>query len=411
MKPVIKILLLTTLVVLPLLAPPSAHAARKMQVAIQDEGVFLFDPATTGYGIDREAALFAARRMGVTHIRMNVLWYRSLIESQREQTTVPSNIQYDWQMWDEAIARAKAYGIKVQLTLTGDPPSFACGNKEKPFECDGFKPNIRQWKAFVKEVARHFKGRVTRYSIWNEPNWYTWLSPHKKSPLLYRKLAQTGYKAIKRVNKKAEVVLGEFAPHFQKNISMPPLQFIREMVCVNKKLERTRRANKKCGKKPLKFDAFATHPYDFEHKPKFKRDNKDEVTMSNLDAFRKLLDKLRKKGLLKPGKKKKFPIYLTEHGYMVADNPRVPAKRRTPESRRQKWIVQAWKIAQGTKRVKENMHYVFVSPPATSPSGFFDMGLLQSDGVPRGSYFALGNWLQEAAADGKVATPGPCSAC
>jgi hypothetical protein len=409
MKPIIRILLLTALVVIPLLAPSPAQAARKMQVAIQDEGVFLFDPGAAGYGVDRESALFAANRMGVTHIRMNILWWRALIPSQQNQTSVPSNIQYDFRIWDEAIARANAYGIKVQLTLTGDPPAFACGNKEVPFECDGYKPNVRQWKGFVKAVATHFKGRVTRYSLWNEPNWYTWISPHKKAPLIYRKLVQTGYKTMKRVNKKAEVVIGELAPHFQKNISNPPLNFIRQMVCVNKDLERTRNANRKCGKKPLKFDAFATHPYDFEHKPKFDRKNKDEVTMSNLDALRKLLDKLRKKGLLKP-KKNRFPIFLTEHGYMV-DNPRVREERRIPESRRQRWIVQAWKIAQGTKRVKQNLHYVFVSPPANSPSGFFDMGLLESDGSPRGSYFALGNWLQQAAADGKVATPGPCSAC
>jgi hypothetical protein len=182
------------------------------------------------------------------------------------------------------------------------------------------------------------------------------------------------------------------------------------MVCVNKRLKRIRGANKKCGKKPLKFDAFATHPYDFEHKPTFERDNKDEVTMSNLDALRKLLDKLRKKGLVKT-KKKRFPIYLTEHGYMVADNPQVKEARRIRESRRQKWIVQAWDIAQGTKRIKQNLQYGFASPPPESLSGYFDMGLLFSSGQPRGSFFALRNWIQAAAADGKVARPGPCSAC
>ena len=112
--------------------------------------------------------------------------------------------------------------------------------------------------------------------------------------------------------------MGELAPHFQPGISTPPLQFIREMVCVNKRLKRTKSANRKCGRKPLKFDAFATHPYDFEHKPTKKRSNKDEVTIANLRALPKLLDKLRKKGLIKT-KRKKFPIYLTEYGYMVAE--------------------------------------------------------------------------------------------
>ena len=44
--------------------------------------------------------------------------------------------------------------------------------------------------------------------------------------------------------------MGETAPHFQKNISTPPLQFIREMVCVNKKLKRIRSAER-IGTRPL----------------------------------------------------------------------------------------------------------------------------------------------------------------
>jgi hypothetical protein len=57
------------------------------------------------------------------------------------------------------------------------------------------------------------------------------------------------------------------------------------------------------------------------------------------------------------------------------------------------------------------LHYVFVSPPVDSPSAYFDMGLLTSSGTFRASYSALENWIQGALASGKVARPGPCSAC
>ena len=404
MKPSTKILLLAALV-LPLLAPPTAQGARKMEAAVQDDGIFIFDES-----FDRETALRAARDLGATHIRMNILWWQPIPPSQRNQTTAPSPITYDFAPWDAAIARAAAYGIETQLALAGDPPAWACGSKEVPYECDGFQPSISRWKHFVTAVAQHFAGRVSRYSLWNEPNWYTWLSPHDDAPLLYRKLVKTGYKSIKTVNPSAQVVAGELAPHFQPNISTPPLQFIREMVCVNKKLKRIRGANRKCGRKPLKFDAFATHPYDFEHKPNFERDNPDELTVSNLDALVELLDELRKKRLIKTPKKR-FPIYLTEHGYMVAGNPAVRPRRQIPESKRARWIVKAWKIAQSTPRIKQQLHYVLVSPPLDSPSSFFDMGLLTENGVPRKSYFSLRSWIQQAVADGKVARQGPCSAC
>ena len=405
MKSLTRIMLIAALTVLPMMAAAPSQAAKKMEVAVQDDGVFLYNEH-----YNREVAYQQLRNMGATHLRMNILWWQPIPEAQRNSRSKPSNITYNWDVWDNAIARAKAYGIKVQLDLAGDPPRFACGNKKVPYECDGYKPNRTLFAHFVRAAVKHFKGRVSRFSLWNEPNWYTWISPHKQSPILYRKLYNAGYKAAKKANPNAEIVMGELAPHFQKGISMPPLQFIREMVCVNKRLQRTRNANKQCGRKPLKFDAFSTHPYDFEHKPSKKRSNKDELTMANLGALPKLLDKLRKKGLLKPSKKK-FPIYLTEHGYMVTGNPDVRRERRIPESRRAKWIVQSWDIAQETPRIKQNLHYIFVSPPLGSPSSFFDMGLIAQNGVPRQSYTALSNWIQQAVAAGQVARPGPCSAC
>ena len=406
MKSLTRILLLVALasvVALPALTAP-AQAARKMEAALQDDGVFIFNK-----DIGAVNAFSTARFLGATHVRMNILWWQAVPPSQRNQKTVPSNITYDFRPWDTAIFRGSQWGIKTQLDLAGDPPAWACGNKRVPYECDGYKPNLRLWKGFVKAAARHFKGDVNRISMWNEPNWYTWISPHKKAPLIYRKMVQAGYKQVKRVDKGMEVVAGELAPHFQPGISTPPLQFIREMVCVNKRLQRTRRANRKCGRKPLKFDAFATHPYDFEHKPKFRRKNKNEVTMSNLPALTKLLDKLRKKGLIKT-KKKRFPIYLTEHGYMV-QNPQVRAERRIPEPKRARWIKQAWKIAQGTPRIKQMLHFDLVSPPPGDPAGFFDMGLLTSDGTARKSFNTLQSWIAGARADGKIARQGTCRVC
>ena len=405
MKPLARILLPVILVALAsaVTAAP-ASAGKAMEVAIQDDGLFIFQDHS-----NREVALSRARAMGVTTIRMNILWWQPIPRPQRTQTTVPSPIRYDFSAWDGAIARARAYGIKTQLDLTGDPPAWACGSKKPPYDCDGYRPSVPLFQHFAAAAAQHFKGRVSRYSIWNEPNWYTWLSPHDEAPILYRNLYIAGYNAIKSVDPSAEVVMGETAPHFQPNISTPPLQFIREMVCVNKKLKRIRGADEKCLGGPLKLDAYATHPYDFTHKPTKRRENPDELTMANIRRLPKLLNKLRKKGLIEPSTKR-FPIYLTEHGYMV-QNPQVKAPRRIPESKRKRWIVQAWKIAQGTARIKEMLHYDFVSPVPGSSDGYFDMGLLTNGGAVRESYTKLGDWILGARADGKIARQGPCSAC
>ena len=362
-----------------MLAASEAQAGKRMEVALQDDGVFLYEEH-----YDRDLAYRQLRALGATHLRMNILWWQPIPAAQRTQTTVPSNITYDWDVWDNAINRARDFGIKVQLDLAGDPPAWACGNLRPPYACDGYKPNRALFAHFVGAAVSHFKGRVSRYSMWNEPNWYTWISPHKQSPILYRKLYRAGYKAAKAADPNAEVVMGELAPHFQKNISMQPLEFVRKMFCVNNRLKRTRNADKKCGTKPLKLDAFSIHPYDLTTRPTTLREDPDEVTMANINELPKLIDRLRKKGLVAPSKRK-FPIYVTEYGYFVA------GRRAVPENTRKNWIVQAWELAQKSPRVKQMMHYVFVSPPPDSPSAYFDMGLITSSGTFRASYGALQN--------------------
>ena len=111
-----------------------------------------------------------------------------------------------------------------------------------------------------------------------------------------------------------------------------------------------------------------------------------------------------------PTKKKRFPIYLTEYGYMI-DSPAVPAERRIPEAKRARWLVQAWKIAAKTPRIKQMIHYDLVSQPPGAADDYFDLGLLTPGGDARTSYTSLRNWILEAVAAGKVAKQRPCRVC
>jgi hypothetical protein len=393
-----RILLLVALAVLPLAATSPAHAAKKMEVVVQDDGVFLYQSH-----YNRDQAFRQLRKLGASQLRINVLWYQAMPNAQALARKKPRRITYDWSSWDDAVDRARDFGIKVQLDLTGDPPTWACGNKQAPGVCEGYKPNAAAFGQFAQAAAKHFGNRVTRYSIWNEPNWFTWLAPLKSAPLLYRKLYQAGYAGIKKGNRRAKVLMGELAPYAQKRRAMAPLQFLREMVCVNGRLKKTRTAKRDCKGGALKLDGFAHHPYDFDVAPTKRRKGRDNVTMANLSALPALLDKLRGKRLLKPSVKK-VPIYLTEHGYFVKTT------RRLPESKRKKYTVKAFDMAQRHPRVKQMLYYILVSPPANSPSAFFDLGLIAIDGKERGAFSALMNWVRNAAGSGRVTRPGRCRA-
>ena len=85
MKPLTKILLLVALAALPLLGMTGpAQGAKKMEVAIQNEGVFLYN----NY-YDQDTAYRQLRELGATHLRMNLFWFQAVTRSQQELTTKP----------------------------------------------------------------------------------------------------------------------------------------------------------------------------------------------------------------------------------------------------------------------------------------------------------------------------------
>ena len=178
-------------------ASTPAHAARGMEVALQDDAIFL-----NHWYYSSTRAFQQAQQLQVTRLRVNLLWAKAL-PTQRALKKRPRHLSYDFRPWDAVVDQAARYGIRVSLSLAGQPlPAFASGHHRQ----DEYKPNARRFAEFARDVARHFRGRVDRYSIWNEPNHKAWLAPVRSQGRIYRKLYVAGYRAIKRVNRHAKVV-------------------------------------------------------------------------------------------------------------------------------------------------------------------------------------------------------------
>src|SRR4051812_24533383 len=183
----------------------SAHAARGMEFALQDDSVMVFQ--FPGYA-KRAKGLALAQQLRTTWIRSNVIWSYVVGKSRRNKKA-PKNIKYNWSGYDALIRDAAKKGIQVQLVLTGPAPAWATGNKKVGID----RPKGSAFKAFAKAAAQHFQVlNVHRYSIWNEPNHRAWLSPLSKSPGLYRGLYTNGYKAIKAADPSAKVFIAETSP-------------------------------------------------------------------------------------------------------------------------------------------------------------------------------------------------------
>ena len=369
-----------------LFKPGETRAARGMELALQDDATFLIG----GKRVPREKAFNYARQLGVTRLRVNMLWAYTMPATVYNARRKPAQIPYLFDQFDALVDSAAAKGIRIHVSLTGPAPRWA--RPKASLRQAWYKPNTREFGLWAGVVAEHFAGRVDRYSIWNEPNWKTWLGPLASAPGLYRSLYTRGYAAIKKANPRAKVLIGETSPFERKGMSTAPIAFLRKVACVNSKYKRVGHCT------PLKADGYAHHPYDFRHAPNFQYPGADNVTIGTLRRLTKALDKLSRVGALRAAGGGRLPIYLTEYGYFATGHRALPAKTRS------RYLQQAYSIALKNSRVKSQLQYLLVSPPARSDSAFFNLALLSSSGKRFPQYNALQRWFHVNR--GKVKRPG-----
>ena len=221
------------------------------------------------------------------------------------------------------------------------------------------RPQPSRFAAFVTTVAKHFKGRVFRYSLWNEPNLGRWLSPTRQAPLLYRKLVLAGYPALKRVDGRNQVLIGELTS------SHDPLGFLRKAAS------------------GLKADGFAYHPFEFYRRPGSGGSSRGFTGINSTPTIKGTLRTLARQHRLTTLRGGTLPLYYTEFGYLTKGFYRMS------ESRRRDWTVRAFRYARA-HGVKEMVYYQLVqSPSGTLAGDVWDSGLIRLNGTALPTYTAL----------------------
>ncbi|MEA2448890.1 MAG: hypothetical protein QOG63_822 [Thermoleophilaceae bacterium] len=358
----------------------SAHAARGMEVAMQDDATFLLGLRNPFKGLDKAAALHT------TYIRTNVVW-NSVVNGASSKKK-PKHLKYKWRAYDDLIQRAGERGMAVEMTLTVPAPRWATGGKKK----NGiYKPNAKLFGQFTHDAAAHFTPLgVKRYSVGNEANLRLWLAPLKSAPKLYRGLYIAAYGAIKGVDSSNQVLIGETAPYSTPGRTMAPLEFLRGVTCVN-----ARYKSPSC--KGLKTDGYAHHPYDYKHKPTYKYPGKDNVTLATISRLTKALSKLHSSKALTTPSGGTPEVYLTEYGYFAGANYKLPQKTQA------KYLVQGFTMAQKNKHVRQMLQYLLV-PPQPGKGDFFATQIMNTKFKPLKAYTALKKWADKLAPGGGIAT-------
>ena len=84
---------------------------------------------------------------------------------------------FDWSRLDAYVALSEAHGVKM-MEAAEAVPKWAVADVSTchvpfagaPPRCSGMVSNIQDWDDFVTALVTRYKGKITAYELWNEPN-------------------------------------------------------------------------------------------------------------------------------------------------------------------------------------------------------------------------------------------------
>jgi hypothetical protein len=303
----------------------SLLCANRAHAAVLETGFFDAKPLVADDGATWRQD---ARDVGGTVIRISVYW-STVAPGGRPAGFAPADPAdpaYRWTDLDRQVRELTGEGFDVLLTVLG-APNWAQGPDRPSTARNGtWKPDPDQLAAFLQAAATRYSGtypdpldattmlpRIRRWQVWNEPNLARYLSPQWESgstfaPGWFRRLLNAGYDAIKSVQPDATVVAGGLAPFGDPDpggTRIPPVRFLRDVLCLNTRLDRDCTAT-------TSFDAFDHHPYGVAS-PTKKAIAADDAVVPDVYKLTQIVERAVKVGTAVPVGPK--PAWVTEIAY------------------------------------------------------------------------------------------------
>jgi hypothetical protein len=369
------------------LAAPAVADASPRQLSLMQDDAELFAEQSHH---DAAAAMREMRDIGVDVLRTNVLFYRvyrsfnDRVKPGGFDTSNPDEPLYNWAPTDRIVDLARQYGIRVMLTISGPGPHWA---SQQPRRCRTgrlctWKPSPQEFGAFAAAVAKRYQGKVDWYSLYNEPNLTTWITPQVKrtkfgrvelSAVYYRKLWLAGYGAIRRNDPAARnrVLFGEMAA------IGAPIPKLYAALCLDadgRPFRGRMRRLHQCGGRiaRLNIGGWAIHPYNQGGlgSPRRKTRSKTALPQQYMPRLHRLMKRAAARRRVRPGR----GIYVTEFGYQTRPPDRI--SNITPR-RQAQYINESDRLFFGDRRIKTVAQYQLVDVPDPRQ---YNSGLRFADG-------------------------------
>jgi len=298
--------------ILSALGAPAAAASGGQLLIMQDNARILGQP-------DATASEF--RSLGADVVKLQLLWGDVAPGGRRKPEGFDGSdpSAYHWGSYPGAVNAILAAGMRPYISLGGQAPKWATRGGGRAGTA---RPNADEFRQFAQAAGRQFSN-VHIWSMWNEANLYSWLSPQRKNgvpqaPSIYRKLYLAGHAGLSDTGHGGDrILLGELMPRGGNSPKkIRPLAFLRELVCLDGDYRQYRgRAAKLrgCGKVgQIPTSGLAYHPYTLPSGPRHS-ELRDDASIGQLDRVVRTLDTLGRRGKLP----RKLPLWITEFGYQT----------------------------------------------------------------------------------------------
>ena len=424
-------------------APPTAPAA--LETIVQDDGVLLYSPPE-----QLRSAAQRLKLLGVDRVRITANWSvltRDPGAATKPAFDARDPAAYEQSRWsnlDGAVRAVREAGMTAMIDVGFWAPRWATSAPPGPRARTNVKP--RDYADFAVAVTRRYSGtfvvpgrpsdapapapapdenelaellapllgqpakptlpivpgpqpqplpRVGVLALWNEPNHTGLLLPQWKrdrdtpaSPHVYRRMVRAAYPAVKQERPSTRVLIGNTSSvgGNRGTGAVAPLEFLREMACVDKRLRARRKGD--CARfAQVPGDGWAHHPYTRNEPPDTRSaPDLDDVRLADLPRLARTLRGLVRRGRISRANAR---IYITEFGF---ETKRVPGRPTVSLSNQARWLTWSEYLADRVPAVRSFAQFLLRDqPPAETvisqskarPFGEYSTGLLKADGTPK----------------------------
>jgi polysaccharide biosynthesis protein PslG len=191
---------------------PAVSAAPAGEVSPNMDGVntFLEDEVEPA---KRERQLQMIKEAGFGWIRQQFRWDDLEISARGDFTDRRNSPEISaWDKYDNIVALSERYGVRIMARL-GSPPRWSQAEGALP----GYEPptNYDDFANYARTLATRYKGKITHWQVWNEPNLTPEWGNLSPDPEAYTDLLCRTFKVLKEVDPANVVIMGALGPTFE----------------------------------------------------------------------------------------------------------------------------------------------------------------------------------------------------